>query len=82
MGQTPDISDYLYFTFYDWITYRKNYSLGELSIGRWLGVSHKVGQMMSYWVLPVSGHVIPCVTVKLLNNSERNTDEWSQRTRE
>ena len=43
-GETPDISEYLDFSFYDLVTYRANAGLGEVSIGRWLGVSHKVGQ--------------------------------------
>ena len=38
--------------------------------------------MMSYLVLPVLGHVISCVTVQKLTNTERNTDEWSQQMRE
>ena len=33
-GETPDISEYLDFTFYDWVTYRANAGLLELSIGR------------------------------------------------
>ena len=32
-GETSDISEYLDFTFYDWVTYRVNYGLGELYIG-------------------------------------------------
>ena len=45
-GGTPDISEYLDFRFYDWVSYWSNAGLGELEIGRWLGVSHKVGQLM------------------------------------
>ena len=44
-------------------------------------VSHKVGNMISYLVLTVSGHAISCVTVQRLTNSEINTDEWSQQMR-
>ena len=47
-GETPDISEYLDFMFYDWAIYKPNAGLGEDSLGRWLGVSHKVGQLMSY----------------------------------
>ena len=47
-GETPNIREYLDFTFYYWVTYRASAGLGELSIGLWLGVSHKVGQAMSY----------------------------------
>jgi hypothetical protein len=33
-GDTPDISEYVDFGFYDWITYRPNAGLGENSLGR------------------------------------------------
>ena len=67
------------FTFYDWVTYRANAGLGELYIGRWLGVSHKVGHAMSYWILPFSGMVISCTTVQRLTHSEKATDERKSR---
>jgi hypothetical protein len=47
-GETPDISEYLDFGFYDWIWYKDNAGLGENHIRRWLGVAHKVGNLMSY----------------------------------
>ena len=77
-GETPDISEYLDFSFYDWITYRTDAGMGELSLGRWLGVSHKVGQLMSYWILTSSARVISCVTVQRLTNLEQQTMEWKQ----
>ena len=78
-GETPDISEYLDFGFYDWVTYRSNAGLGELSLGRWLGVSHKIGQLMSYWILTDKGRVISCTTVQRLTKLEQETQEWSQR---
>ena len=60
MVETPDITKYLDFTFYDWIKKCTHAGLDKLSIGRWLGVSHKVGQMMSYW------QIISCVTLQQL----------------
>jgi hypothetical protein len=47
-GETPDISEYLDFGFYDWVWYKDNAGLGENCIGRWLGVTHRVGNLMSY----------------------------------
>ena len=44
-GETPDISEYLDFEFYDWVTFRSNAGLGEVQLGRWLGVSHRVGRL-------------------------------------
>ena len=42
-------------------------------------MSHKVGQAMSYWILPVSGIVISCTTVQRLKCSEKATYEWKAR---
>ena len=81
-GETPDISEYLDFGFYDWVTYRANAGLGELSIGRWLGVSHKVGQLMSYWILTPAGRIISCTTVQRLTRMEQMTDEWTKRMKQ
>jgi hypothetical protein len=50
-GETVDISEYLDFGFYDHVSFKKNAGLGVTSIGRWLGVSHRVGGLVSYWVL-------------------------------
>ena len=47
-GETPEISEYLDFTFYDWCWYKDNAGLGETKLGRWLGVSHRIGSLMSY----------------------------------
>ena len=78
-GETPDIIEYLDFSFYDWAVYRANAGLGESSLSRWLGVSHKVGQLMSYWVLTISGHVISVTTIQRLTFIEKTTDEWKKR---
>ena len=81
-GDTPDISEYLDFGFYDWVTYRTDAGLGPLSLGRWLGVSHKVGQLMSYWILTRKGRVISCTTVQRVTNAELSTIDWQNRTTE
>ena len=54
-GETPDISEYLDFGFYDWVVFKEDAGLSEVKIGRFLGVSHEVGSLMSYWVLPDTG---------------------------
>ena len=75
-GETPDISEYTDFSFYDWVTYRTNAGLGEVTIGKWLGVSHKIGQLMSFWILTPECKVISCTTVQRLTYNERSTQEW------
>ena len=78
-GETPDVSEYTDFGFYDWVTYQEKAGLGELSLGRWLGVSHKVGNLMSYWICTPSCVVISCVMVQRLTYAEQKTYEWNQR---
>ena len=39
-GETPDISEYLDFGFYDLVWYKDNAGLGDNCISRWLGVAH------------------------------------------
>ena len=81
-GDTPDISEYLDFEFYDWVLHRSNAGLGEVELGRWLGVSHRVGRLMSYWVLPESGIPISVTTVQRMTNDEQNTEEMKTRVNE
>ena len=81
-GETPDISEYLDFGFYDWVIYRSNAGLGEPPLGRWPGVSHRVGQLMSYWILTETGNIISCITVQRLTNTDQQTMEWKQRMTE
>lgn len=78
-GETPDISEYLNFEFYNWVTFRSNAGLGEVELGGWLGVSHRVGRLMSYWILPKSGIPISASTVQRLTNDGRSSDETKRR---
>ena len=77
--ETQDISEYLDFGLYDYVTFRQNAGLGLPEIGRWLGVSHRFGQLMSYWILPESGIPISCSTVQNLTNAEKSTTEWKEK---
>ena len=65
-GETPDISEYLDFGFYDSVTYRNKVILGELSIVKLIGVSHKVGNLTSYWILTFYGSLISRMNVQQL----------------
>ena len=81
-GETPDISEYLDFGFYDWVWYKDNAGVGENSFGRWLGVSHRVGNLMSYWILTNTGRIVSRTTVQRVTNLEQGTDEVRQRMKE
>ena len=81
-GETIDISEYLDFGFYDWVWYRENAGLGETKIGRWLGVSsHRVGTLMSFWVLASTGKVLSRTTVQRVTQLELQLEETTVRTK-
>ena len=77
-GITPDISEYLDFHIYSWVFYKMNAGLGPRQLGRWLGVSHRWGPLMTYWILTSHGDVISCDSVQHVTNLEKDTDEISQ----
>ncbi|MGH3054467.1 MAG: hypothetical protein ACRDL7_05760, partial [Gaiellaceae bacterium] len=56
-GDTPDISEFVEFDWYQPIWYYEStdFPNDRRLMGRWLGVSHRIGQAMCYWVLPRSG---------------------------
>jgi hypothetical protein len=76
-GDTPDISEWLDFTFYDWVGYwhPPNAAGNPHSIGRWLGVSHRVGSALCYWILTAHGNVIARTTVQHITQDKMQLDE-------
>ena len=81
-GETPDITQYLDFGFYEWVAYKQNAGVGPGELARWLGISHKTGPLMSYWVVPLSGIPISVTTVQRLTNLEQQTTQWIRRCTE
>ena len=82
MGETPDILEYLDFTFYDWVWYKDNAGVGDNMFGRWLGVSYRIGNLMSYWILTSNGRVISRTTVQRVRNLELATAEVEERRKD
>ena len=50
-GETPDISEYLDFGFYDEVWFKDNAGLSPPKPGRWLGVTSRTGKLMTYYIL-------------------------------
>jgi hypothetical protein len=75
-GETPDISEYVDFDFYDWVWYwdtpdKEN----SPKIGRWLGPSHRIGASMCFYVLANNGEVVSRSSVQHLTQVEMMKDE-------
>ena len=54
--------------------HRTDGGLGINEIGRWLGISHRIGPVMTYWVLPRSGIPVSTDTVQMITQAELQTD--------
>ena len=61
-GKTPEISEYCDFYFYDLVWYHPgfhpNFNDKNGTLGQWLGVYHRIGSYMCYWILKKSGTVV------------------------
>ena len=62
-GDTPDISEYLDFDFYDPVWYLHETG-EEPQIGRWLGIAHRTGGAMCYFVLTQTARVLQRTSVQ------------------
>ena len=72
-GETPKISEYLNFGFYDHVSYKENTGLGMTASVRWIGVSRRVDRLMSCWILTHKGMVISRKIVQRLTSLEKET---------
>ena len=75
-GDTVDISEWIEFEFYDLCWYWEVPDDGENPlIGRWLGVSHRVGSAMCYWILTSKGTVVSRTTVQHVTKEDVLNEE-------
>ena len=76
-GDTPDISEWVDFIFYDWVWYwDQPGDEDNPKIGRWLGVSHRIGSKMCYWVLKSNGQVLSRSTIQRMPRLDRQNDAY------
>ena len=77
-GYTPNISEYLIYSWFDWVWYHNPTSPDRVELGRWLGPAHSCGQGLAYYILTDSGKVKTRSTVHKLSatdNSCLNVEE-------
>jgi hypothetical protein len=74
-GQMPDISEWLDFKFYNlvWLLERfekPNITDNQRCLAWWLGVSHRVGSDLCYWLRTESGKIIAKMSVKHVTHDD------------
>jgi hypothetical protein len=74
-GDTPDISEYMAFQWYQPVWYLDGASFpnDKKKLASWLGVSYRVGQAMCFWILTDNVNVISRTSVQALTRDELNT---------
>ena len=73
-GFTPDISELVRFSWYQWIWYHEPTEKGTVKLGRWLGPSHDIGQGLAYHILTKKGSVVTRSTVAPLSKEEKDME--------
>ena len=72
-GATPDISAYLQFQFWDWILYldhEQSFPHPKERSGYWVGVTHNIGDALTYWILDDwSGQLLACSVIHPYNKN-------------
>jgi hypothetical protein len=71
-GNTPDISEYAQFDWYQYVWYHdpESFPADNKKLGRWIGVAHDVGAALTSWILPASCKPIARSTVSPLTEEE------------
>jgi len=79
-GNTPDISEFLEFQWFQPIWYYEPSIFPEQNrvMARRLVVAHRVGQVMCFWLLPSSGVPIARTTIQAIAEEELSRDETKQ----
>ena len=81
-GSTPNITEYLYFKWYQWVWYNDPSNPETQLLGRWLGPAHDCGQGLAHHVLSMKGRVKTRSTVTALSDDEKNSDDIQQRMKD
>ena len=65
-GDTPDISEWCDFSFYEYVWYwgTPSDNASAANIGQWLGVSHQLGSGLCYWILRKNCYALSRTTVQ------------------
>jgi hypothetical protein len=77
-GNTIDISEWLDFEFYDLVWYwdeaKMDLNEDQRLLGRWIGIAHRVGSDMTYWILTKACRVIARSTVQHVTTEDMRQD--------
>ena len=68
------------FSFYSYVTFKENAGLGDSILAKFLGVSHKIGNSISYCVLKTNNKVLSRSIVQPILKEELHTGQFLTKT--
>jgi hypothetical protein len=81
LGQTVDISEWLDFDFNDQVWYwdekKSDMNCKQRKLERWLGVAHRVGSEMTYWIFTKGTRIIARSTVQHVTIVDMETESMT-----
>ena len=72
MGFTPNISEYLFHEWFDWVWFHNPMNPQVQKLGRWLGPAHNCGQGFAFYILSDTGKVFTRFTISKLSSADHN----------
>ena len=82
VGDTPDISEYAQFNWYDWVEYYEPAEAGDkeakYKLGRFCEVAKNVGPSCTYWIITANAEVVVRSTVTTLLDERRRGPAWQE----
>ena len=54
---------------------------GSRRLGRWIGVTHRIGSDACYWVLPETGILMACTMVQEITELDLKTDAIKEKVK-
>ena len=82
LGFTPDISELVEFSWYQWIWYHDPVHPDRDNLGRWLGPAHNVGQGLAYYILNINAEVIVRSSVSSIESDDIRPMDLEERQKE
>ena len=79
-GDSVDISEWMDFSFYDLVWFWDHPSAeNNPRLGRFLGVAHRIGSALCYWILKSNGQVLARTTVQHVTDDDLRTDATKEK---
>ena len=72
-SNTPDISEFISFSWFSFGLYWDFADFKKQHIGRWIGVAHSIGSGHMYYILTKNGRVLASSTVYNLSDDDIQT---------